>query len=181
MMKMKTKLILFVFAFLVSTSAYSYNWDVIADSIAMQQKDISEEDFHSKIEAYKRLRKSRYIKIHYDSTFNVGDTIIIMEYHNPYKGATHSALWIKGNPNSFMTYNRNFNIHKDYTLCYFSLYMRRLCEEWDLEQIRKEELKNPPEKPSYVISTRVILKPNNKYIIESIFFQHFYSYPRDKF
>lgn len=178
---MKTKLLLFAIAFLVSTSAYSYNWEEITDSIASQQRGITEEEFHSKIETYKRIRKTQRIKEYYDSTFTVGDTIIIMEYHNPHKEATHSALWIKSNPKSFMTYNRHFDIHKDYIHCYFSLYMRKLCEEWNLAQIRKEELENPPQKPSYVISTRLILKPNNKYMIESIFFQHFYSYPRDRF
>ena len=178
---MKTKLLLFAIAFLVSTSAYSYNWEEITDSIASQQRGITEEKFHSKIETYKRIRKTQRIKEYYDSTFTVGDTIIIMEYHNPYKEATHSALWIKSNPKSFMTYNRHFDIHKDYIHCYFSLYMRKLCEEWNLAQIRKEELENPPQKPSYVISTRLILKPNNKYMIESIFFQHIYSYTRDRF
>ena len=178
---MKTKLLLITLLFLVNTSAYSYNWEEIADSIASQQRDITEEGFHSKIETYRRIRKTQRIKEHYDSTFTAGDTIIIMEYHNPYKEATHSALWIKGNSQSFMTYNRHFNIHKDFFLCFFSLYMRQLCEEWNLTQIRKEELENPPKKPSYVVSTRLILKPNNGYVIESIFFQHFYSYPRDRF
>lgn len=94
---MKTKLLLIALSFLVCASAYSYNWGEIADSIASQQRGITEEEFHSKIETYKRTRKTQRIKMHYDSTFTVGDTII-MEYHNPYKGATHSALWVKGNP-----------------------------------------------------------------------------------
>ncbi|MBR5988494.1 MAG: hypothetical protein IK003_03060 [Prevotella sp.] len=178
---MKAKLLLIALAFLVCASAYAYNWDEIADSIASQQRDITEEEFHSKIETYRRIRRTKCIKMHYDSIFTDGDTIIIMEYHNPNKEATHSALWVKGNPHTFMTYNRYFDIYKDYTHCYFSLYMRKLCEEWNLAQIRKEELENPPEKPSYVISTRVILRPKGEYLIESIFFQHFYSYPRDRF
>lgn len=178
---MKTKLLLIGLAFFISTSAYSYNWNEIADSIASQQRYITEKEFHSKIETYKRIRKTQRIMEHYDSTFTVGDTIIIMEYHNPSKDATHSALWIKGKPQSFMTYNRHFDIHKDYFLCYFSLYLRKLCEEWNLAQIRKEELENPPQKPSYIISTRIVLRPNSEYIMESIFFQHFYSYPRDRF
>jgi hypothetical protein len=107
---MKAKILLIALVFLVSTKAYSYNWDEIADSIASQQRGITEEEFHSKIETYKRIRKTQRIKMHYDSTFTVGDTII-MEYHNPYKGATHSALWVKGSPQSFMTYNRHFDIY----------------------------------------------------------------------
>lgn len=77
---MKTKLLLFAIAFLVSTSAYSYNWEEITDSIASQQRGITEEEFHSKIETYKRIRKTQRIKEYYDSTFTVGDTIII--YNN---------------------------------------------------------------------------------------------------
>ena len=109
---MKTKLLLIALEFLVSVSVYSYDWDEIADSISSQQKNITREEFYSKIETYKRIRKTQRIKEHYDSTFTAGDTIIIMEYHNPYKEATHSALWIKGNSQSFMTYNRHFNIVK---------------------------------------------------------------------
>lgn len=178
---MKTKLLLIALVSFLSISAYSYDWDEITDSIASQQKDKTGVEFHSKIETYKRIRKTQRIKEHYDSTFTVGDTIIIMEYHNPYKEATHSALWVKGNSQSFITYNRHIDIHKDYFLCFFSLYMRKLCEEWNLVQIKKEELENPPQKPSYVISTRLILKHSNKYVIETVFFQHFYSYPRDRF
>lgn len=178
---MKMKLILITFAMFVCASLYSYNWDEIADSIASQQKQITRVDFHYKIEVYRSLRKSRKIMTHYENTFAVGDTIIIMEYHDPYKGATHSALWTKGHPDSFMTYNKYFDVHHDYTLCYFSIYMRNLCEEWNLSQIRKEESDYPPEKPSFVISTRLILKPKDEYVIESIFFEHFYLYPRDKF
>lgn len=178
---MKEKLILTILALLMCASSYSYNWDEIADSIASQQKGITSVNFHSKIERYRRARKSMQIKTHYDSTFVAGDTVIIMEYHNPYKDATHSALWIKGNYNSFMTYDTCFNIDHDYALCFFSIYMRKLCERWDLAQIRREESEHPQEKPHYVIATRLILKPNNKYVIESVFFELFRFYPRDKF
>ena len=108
--------------------------------------------------------------MHYDSTFVAGDTIIIMEYHNPDKGATHSALWKKGDYNSFMTYNSTLDIHHDYALCFFSIYMRNLCERWDLVQIRKEESDYPPQKPSYVIATRLIAGdyPNTKNIVPRI-------------
>lgn len=182
----KTCIISLLMLFVFNHSIYSYDWNLIADSIASKQKEISDSIYYSKIDLYKNLRKGFCIKKHVDSTIVEGDTVIIMEYHNPYKFATNCVTWVKGKPSSFLTYDKYLNINRDFTRCYWSIYLRSLCENWNINQIRKEENEHPlnpssPDNKAYIIATRVILKPQGDFLVDTIIFAHFYLYPRDKF
>ena len=83
-MSMKKIGILLIMLF-TSNSIYSYDWkydwNEIADSIAIKQKEVCDSMFFYKIDLYKSLRKGYSIRKYADSTIVEGDTIIIMEYH----------------------------------------------------------------------------------------------------
>lgn len=165
---------------------FRYDWNMIADSIATMQRAICDSIYYSKIDVYKNLRRGFSIKRYIDSTAVEGDTIIIMDYHNPSKLTTNCVTWVKGKPNSFLTYDEHLHINRDFTICYWSIYMRKLCEEWDVAQIRKEEKEHPfepisPSDKADIIATRIILKSHGEFLINTILFEHFYLYPRDKF
>lgn len=188
-MSMKKIGILLIMLF-TSNSIYSYDWkydwNEIADSIAIKQKEVCDSMFFYKIDLYKSLRKGYSIRKYADSTIVEGDTIIIMEYHNPYKSTTNCVTWIKSKPSSFITYDKYLNINRDVTICYWSFYMRRLCNDWNIEEIRKEELVHPyepmsPDNKAYILATRVVLKPHKQYNIDTVFFGHFILLSRDKF
>ena len=64
--------------------------------------------------------------------------------------------------------------------------MRELCNDWNVAGIRHEERFHPyeplsPDNKAYIMATRVVLKPQRVFIINTIFFGHFLLYPRDKF
>lgn len=182
----KNFLLFFVLSFIVSQRSYSYDWDLIADSIASRQKAISDSVYHYKIDVYKDQRKGYSIRRYMDSTIVEGDTAIIMEYHNPWKFSTNCVIWIKGKPNSFLSYDKYLNKNRDFTVCYWSIYMRELCNDWNIGQIRKEEHDHPrkildPLNETHIIATRVIFKPHCEFLIDSMLFGYFYLYPRDKF
>lgn len=187
---MKKLCILFFMLFLSLNNIYSYDWkydwNEIADSIASKQKKECDSIYYNKIEIYKNLRKGYSIRKYADSTIVEGDTIIIMEYHNPYKSATNCVTWIKSKPSSFITYDKYLNINRDITICYWSFYMRNLCNDWNITEIRKEELAHPskplsPDNKAYIMATRIVVKPDKQYTIDTVFFEHFVLYPRDQF
>ena len=157
---------------------YSYDWNIIADSIASIQKEISDSIYHNKIDLYTKLRKGYSIKRYIDSTALEGDTIIIMEYHNPYKLTANSVIWVKGKPSSFLIYDKYLNKERDITRCCWSVYLRKLCEDWNVTEIRKKERERPYEpispldKPS-IIATKIILKADGVFGVDSIYFEYF--------
>lgn len=182
---MKKMLLLYFFTFCGCINIYPYNWTEISDSIAKQQKEMSDSVFHYKVDAYRDLRKHYGIRKYIDSMIVIGDTLIIMEYHRPQvSGSLNITMWIKGKQNSFMTHGEHGDYKRDFTTCFWSIYSRKLCENWDVAQIRKEESEHP-EEPSYlrstVMATRVIFKTEEEFSIDVLSFGYFYLYPRDRF
>ena len=102
-----------------------------------------------------------------------------MEHFSAYKDELYVSFWIKGNPDSYLTYDKYLNINKDIGYGCFSFYSRMLCNRWDISSIRKEEYEHPIQKEVYVMSTRVILQTNNNYKIECVFFKQFYYHQGD--
>jgi hypothetical protein len=182
---MKRTVLIIVTLLFENQLIFANNWLIIADSIASKQKKICDSVYYNKIDIYKDLRKRYSLRKHLDSTVVVGDTVIFMEYHHPFKLGTHCTMWVKGKPNSFLTYNK-YNIHhRDITLCYWSSYCRKLCEEWNVSMIREEESKHPRSaqdyQKTYIMTTRVIIPSEDSFYVDTIFFEEFYLYPRDEF
>jgi hypothetical protein len=174
----KKGIITLVILFTFDIMLYSYNWNIIADSIATKQKEICDSIYYNKIDIYRNLRKGYNIRKYVDSIAAEGDTIIIMEYHNPYNFTTNCITWIKGKPNSVLIYDKNLNKGHDFTRSYWSASLRKICEDWKVSEIRKGEREHPYEpispldKPS-IITTRVILRTDNEFLINSIIFDYF--------
>ena len=110
----------------------------------------------------------------YTQQINTGDTIIYMEHFSSYKDELYVSFWIKGKPDSYLTYDKHININKDLEYGCFSFYSRMLCNRWDISSIRKEEQEHPIQKDVYIMATRVILQTKNNYKIECVFFKRFY-------
>lgn len=174
----KLGILTFVMLFKFNSILYSYNWNAMADSIASKQKEICDSIYYYKIDLYKNLRKGYSIKKYADSTAIEGDTIIIMEYHNPYNYATNCTIWVKGKPDSILIYDKNLNKERDFTRSFWSIFLRKLCEDWNVAEIKKQEREHPYEsvsplnKPS-IIATRVILKSDDTFLIDSFLFEYF--------
>lgn len=163
----------------ISCNIYAYDWFSIADSIANCQKRVSPSWCYYDINRYMLLRKYRYVMKNYTQQINTGDTIIFMEHFSSYKDELYVSFWIKGKPDSYLTYDKNLNINKDIGLSCFSYYSRMLCNKWDVSSIRKEEHEHPIQKDVYIMATRVILQTRNNYKIECVFFKQFYDFQRD--
>ena len=163
----------------ISCNIYAYDWFNLADSIVKYQKRVSPSWCNYDIDRYMSLRKNQHVIDNYAQQINTGDTIIYMEHFSAYKDELYVSFWIKGKPDSYLTYDKYLNINKDIGYGYFSFYSRMLCNRWDVSSIRKEEYEHPIQKGVYVMATRVILKKSNSYNIECIFFKCFYYPVRD--
>lgn len=185
--KMKKILTLLLLS-LLCANAYSFDWNRLSDSIAEKQKSVSDTVFYRNIDKYRDMRKYFSLRRYLDSTIVVGDTLIIMEFHRPYiPGALNITMWIKGKPESFMTYGEYGDYNRDFTMCFWSIYSRKLCENWDIAKIREEEREHPSQiepftyKRATVIATRVIFRSEDDFFIDTISFGDFRLYPRDDF
>lgn len=167
-----------------SNTVSAYNWKIIADSIASRQKEVCDSYYFHRIDRYKDKRKGYTIRRYIDSTVVKGDTVILMDYYKMFKISLNCTIWVKGKPNSFLTYDEFGHFNRDFTICFWPIYMRKLCEDWNISEIRKEEREHPEypeEKQVYVMATRVIIKSEDEFSVDVIFFRSFRLYPRDMF
>lgn len=182
------KILALLWVFLLCTNAYSFDWKTLSDSIAEKQKSASDTVFYRKIDKYREMRKYFSTRRYLDSTIAVGDTLIIMEFHRPYiPSALNITMWVKGKPESFMTCGEYGDCYRDFTICFWSVFQRKLCENWDVAKIREEERNHPyPAEPfaykrATIIATRVIFQSEDIFLIDAISFGDFRLFPRDKF
>lgn len=180
-MKVKV-IILTAYLFLTAGSSMCQNWNNISKSIKEEQVRIAGE--------------STYILCHYNlrkrskcfSQLNVqkNDTIFLLEDENDYSSPTITlTLWNRSDTLTYDSddcyYNSN-NGGENYTQSNkidFTKYMMKLVSEWNLEEIKKEDITNGGTIPQYMVFATRIIIDDKKYKVDCIYFREFFNLQRD--
>ena len=161
-----------------SLPGYSYNWDVIADSIAAAQSKVTSHWYAGSINTFKYTRKTEGHISFFDSVSCVGDTLFFLEDHVYMKPTKLTTFWVKNNPASFTTYGFSDVLNHDMEFCPYDGFdsLKDLCERWDTLSIRRLEKERAifyDSKEIFIMATRLILRPDEKFSVDCIFFREF--------
>lgn len=107
---------------------------------------------------------------------NENDTIFLLE-KNGIQGNFMFTAWSKNKILSFDNQSENLKLVK-YKESMFSKYMRELVSHWNIAEIRKEGLENPPLPQEEILATRIIFN-KGKYQIDCFSFLDFFNLKRD--
>lgn len=174
---MKTKLIiLFVFLSMVIGNMLGQNWNKISKDIKKAQI-LKYPEAERSINHFYKLRKRSSCM---DKLFPIkeNDTIFILDrfvafdpldlFSTHWNGTTQVS--IKSDDGG-----ENFSFVEGYP---FTKYMMKLVSEWNIEEIKKEEIRNRVLSSETIYATRIIFN-GKKYEIDCFFFQYFYNLKRD--
>ena len=172
------KICIVVLACFVTSYLYGYDWENIADSIAVVQLRKAPSWCSESIKVFRDNRKKDCRIDYFNRKLAEGDTIIFMEDHICMRSTKETTFWIKGKPESFTTYGFSHFFSHDLERCSYPPSLRKLCNFWDTISIKREEKKHPviylSSSEKYILATRLILKQNNEFEIECVFFREFW-------
>lgn len=177
---MKKIIYILFFYVLVVQCTFAQNFNIISKEIRkIQSNNPSDINWYSKyfINQYFYFRKITkcFDMINSDKR----DTIYLLERHSDGQDLViRSTIW---NSNNILSYQSEDG--KTVTFVFapiFSSYMIKLATEWNISEIRKEELKNFKIPIEIIYLTRIIID-REKYKIECLYFRNFFNLQRDQF
>lgn len=174
-MKAKT-IILLGFLFLMVGNTLGQNWNKISKEIKKQQ--LSEVSIEEKdINCYYDLRKKSDI-LNKMEIIPAKDTIFILQIHREVD-VFNLYMMIWNNIDTLSVDSKDsgktFQITNQQT---FTNYMMKLVSEWNLEEIKKEEVKNSMRPSDGIFATRIIFN-GKKCKIDCFHFKNFFNLERD--
>lgn len=175
--KMRTSIvILFVFLFMVTGNILGQNWNKIAKEIRKEQLSLLPLEKRD-INCYYDLRRKSDILRKMNASF-MEDTIFILQTHRIVAvSCLILTVWNKKDTLSVSSDNSGdtFQItgNTEYTK-----YMMKLVSEWNMEEVKNEEIKNGVISPDLILVTRIIFN-EKKYKIDCLYFSDFFDIKRD--
>jgi len=174
---MKTKIVILLgFVFLVTGNLPAQNRDKLSKEIKQKQLSVSaleNEDINNYYDLRKESDILNKIKIN-----PVKDTLFILQVHREVdKFSLYSMVWNKLDTLSVYSKDsgRTFQISNQQT---FTNYMMKLVSEWNLPEIKKEEMQNMTRPSDGIFAVRIIFN-HRKYKINCSYFKNFFNMERD--
>lgn len=177
------KLMFLTLAAFLCNFIHSRNWNAIADSICSKQKmftdsvlsaggwedaQISRNEYKYVFEECRRLRKMKKLTEHFDSVSHDGDTLYFIDCYRILGGSSPRIIFfVKSNDfRDRLMYQSNFGQTSSWEyLCSF-IDLMTLCNEWDLETVKKRAAVAEIFDRGETCFTRVILLPDDKFQID---------------
>jgi len=174
---MKAKIIIILGCMLmIIENSSGQNWNKISKdimSIQISQYPNGKDEIHN---FYKLRKKSNCLDKF--SPVNENDTIFILDRFVDFNSLDlFSTHWNQRTQVSIKSINagKTFSFVEGYT---FTKYMLKLVSEWNLEEIKNEEVKNKVISSNGIFATRIIFN-RKKYIIDCFYFNDFFNMKRD--
>ncbi|MBP1615014.1 MAG: hypothetical protein H6Q13_2462 [Bacteroidetes bacterium] len=162
---------------LISVNSLGQNWNKILKEIKKVQLH-QYPDSKNAINAYFQLRRESNCMDKL-SPVNKNDTVFMLDqflvWNPPY---LFSTCWNQTTKLSIESKDagKTFNFTEEYC---FTNYMLKLVSEWNLEEIKKEEIENKEISPEGIFATRIIFN-EGQYQIDVFRFESFFNFKRDR-
>ncbi len=142
-----------------------------------------------------RVSPSLYVRWHYNlckssdyfSHLNVekNDTIFILEDESDYSSSMITlSVWNRSDTLDYYSEDNHSSKHNGSKVklsdgIMYTRYMMKLVSEWNIAEIKKEEISNAHSQPQdWVFATRIIIN-GKKYRIDCLYFKKFFDLQRD--
>ena len=174
---MKTKvIILFSLLALTMGELSGQNWSKISKEI--KEKQLTIEPLENRdINCYYKLREKTNILNEMKLNHPI-DTIFILQIHREvYLSSSYLMIWNKNDTLSINSedFGKTVQITNQQT---FISYMMKLVADWNLDEIKKEELTNGIRPSDGIFATRIIVN-SKKCQIDCLYFKNFFNMQRD--
>ena len=176
---MKPKILIVLICLFVNLyGSFGQDLDIISKNIKKAQL-LVQPKAKDYIKCYYNLRKSsnslkRFLPL------AQRDTIFILESHGDWSSLELTTLLWNNADTLSCNSNDAGKTHELVKSVFFTNYMMKLVSEWNIEEIRKEEIQSIQMQPNYTnFATRIIFN-GKKYKIDCIYFKDFFNPKRSR-